>query len=158
MLLAAAAELAVGRTVYLMPMGHGLDQFLANRLTRMHVLQVVTDPAKADTIITDQVGAPLGGQLNDLYPPPAPPKPRKRPRKADKEKPETSPHARGLANLAAGRYRQQGRQSRRHGCLGPRPRDNFPGGCEVPPGALVGLREAQELPVRTSWTTPPSAS
>ena len=70
---AAAAELTGSRTVYLMPMGRGLDQFIANRLTRMHVLQVVTDPAKADTVFTDQVGATLEGKLNDLYPPPPSP-------------------------------------------------------------------------------------
>ena len=56
--------------MYLMPMGRGLDQFIANRLTRMHVLQVVTDPAKADTIFTDQVGAALEDRLKELYPPP----------------------------------------------------------------------------------------
>lgn len=71
--LAAAAELTGAHTVYLMPMGHSLDQFLANRLTRMHVLQVVTDPAKADTVLTDQVGAGLEDRLNDLYPPPPDP-------------------------------------------------------------------------------------
>jgi hypothetical protein len=71
--LAAAAELAPGRTVFLMPMGHGLDQFVANRLTRMHVLQVVTDPAKADTIITDQVGRGFEDRLKDLIPPPPAP-------------------------------------------------------------------------------------
>jgi hypothetical protein len=70
---AAAAELAGARTVYLMPMGHGFDQFIANRLIRMHVLQVVTDPAKADTVITDEVGATLEGRLEDLYPPPPDP-------------------------------------------------------------------------------------
>jgi len=70
---AAAAELTGARTVYLMPMGHGFDQFIANRLTRMHVLQVVTDPAKADTIITDVVGASLEDRLKDLYPPPPDP-------------------------------------------------------------------------------------
>lgn len=67
--LASAAELTEDRTVYLLPMGHSLDQFLANRLTRMHVLQVVTDPAKADTIITDRVGSALEDRLKDLYPP-----------------------------------------------------------------------------------------
>jgi hypothetical protein len=71
--LAAAAELTAARTVYLMPMGHGLDQFIANRLTRMHVLRVVTDPAKADIIFTDEVGAALEDRLNDMYPlPPSP--------------------------------------------------------------------------------------
>jgi hypothetical protein len=71
---AGAAELTGVRTVYLMPMGHGLDQFIADRLTRMHVLQVVTDPAKADTVITDRVGAALESRLKDLYPPPPAPK------------------------------------------------------------------------------------
>jgi hypothetical protein len=69
----AAAELGAGRTVYLLPMGHSLDQFIANRLTRMHVLQVVTDPAKADIVLTDQVGATLEDKLKDLYPPPPDP-------------------------------------------------------------------------------------
>jgi hypothetical protein len=73
--LAGAAELTGSRTVYLMPMNRGLDQFIANRLTRMHVFHVVTDPAKADTIISDRVGAALGERLNDLLrlagPPPA---------------------------------------------------------------------------------------
>ena len=59
--------------MYLLPMGRGLDQFIANRLTRMHVMQVVTDPAKADTIFTDQVGATLEDKLKDLYPPPPDP-------------------------------------------------------------------------------------
>ena len=70
---AAGAELTGPRAVYLMPMGHGLDQFLANRLTRMHLLQVVTDPAKADAVITDQVGASFEDQLKDMYPPPPDP-------------------------------------------------------------------------------------
>lgn len=63
----------MGRTVFLMPMSRGLDQFIANRLTRMHVMRVVTDPAKADTIFTDQVGASLEERLKDLYPPPPTP-------------------------------------------------------------------------------------
>jgi hypothetical protein len=54
-------------------MGRGLDQFIANRLTRMHVLRVVTDPAKADIIFTDEVGAALEDRLNDLYPLPLSP-------------------------------------------------------------------------------------
>ena len=97
---AAAAELTGARTVYLMPMGHGFDQFIANRLTRMHVLQVVTDPAKADTILTDEVGASLEDRLKDLYPPPPDPeaieaakaKAAAAKEKAEKtEKPGTSP-------------------------------------------------------------------
>jgi hypothetical protein len=83
---AAAAELTGGRTVYLMPMGRGLDQFIANRLTRMHVLQVVTDPAKADTVFTDQVGASLEDKLKDLYPPPPDPEAKEAAREVAKEK------------------------------------------------------------------------
>jgi hypothetical protein len=70
---AGAAELSEGRTVYLMPMGHSLDQFLADQLTRMHVLQVVADPAKADIVITDRVGAALQARLKELNPPPPAP-------------------------------------------------------------------------------------
>jgi hypothetical protein len=80
--------------VYLMPMGRGLDQFIANRLTRMHVLRVVTDPAKADIIFTDQVGATLEGRLKDLYPPPAP-----EVKEPPKEKPETPPARSGPPSL-----------------------------------------------------------
>jgi hypothetical protein len=83
--LAAAAELTGAHAVYLMPMGHGFDQFIANRLTRMHVLQVVTDPAKADAILTDEVGMPLEERLKDLYPPPPDPQAAKE-RDAAKEK------------------------------------------------------------------------
>ena len=89
---AAAAELTGGRTVYLMPMGRGLDQFIANRLTRMHVLQVVTDPARADIVFTDQVGAPLEDKLKDLYPPPPAPEAKEaaKEKEAAKDKSDTS--------------------------------------------------------------------
>jgi hypothetical protein len=99
---AAAAELTGGRTVYLMPMGRGLDQFIANRLTRMHVLQVVTDPAKADIVFTDQVGASLEDKLKDLYPPPPAPEAKEpaKAKEADKGKSDTSP-AEGRPSLLA---------------------------------------------------------
>jgi hypothetical protein len=102
--LAAAAELTGGRTVYLMPMSHSLDQFIANRLTRMHVLQVVTDPAKADTIFTDQVGEALEDKLKDLYPPPPSPEAKeaaKEKQAAAKEKAEKpgAPAANGPGSL-----------------------------------------------------------
>ena len=71
--LGIAAELAAGRTVFLMPMSRGLDQFVANQLTRAHLLQVVTDPAKADVIITDQVGVGFEDRLHELLPPPPTP-------------------------------------------------------------------------------------
>lgn len=64
------AELAQIRAVYLLPMGTGLDQYLANQLTMQDVLQVVTDPDKADAIFTDQIGEKFEMQLEKLYPPP----------------------------------------------------------------------------------------
>lgn len=99
---ATAAELTGGRTVYLLPMGRGLDQFVANRLTRMHVLQVVTDPAKAGMILTDQVGASLEDRLKDLYPPPPDPEAKEKEAAAKKEadKPGT-PAAPGRPSLLA---------------------------------------------------------
>ncbi len=45
---AVNAEVAGVKTVYVLPMTGGLDQYLAFRLTSEGVLQVVTDPAKAD--------------------------------------------------------------------------------------------------------------
>jgi len=79
----AAGELSGGRHVYLLPMSHSLDQFIANRLTREHVMQVVTDPARADTVLTDQVGEALEDRLKTLYPPPAPPPAEAKPRVKD---------------------------------------------------------------------------
>jgi hypothetical protein len=72
---AAAADpgLTQVRTVYLLPMGGGLEQFLANRLTAAGRYQVVTDPAQADAILTDRIGAEFEERLRELYPPPPPP-------------------------------------------------------------------------------------
>ena len=62
-----AAGLAGVKTVYLMPMANGLDQYLAVRLTTESVLQVVTDPQKADVVFTDRVGQNFEESLADLY-------------------------------------------------------------------------------------------
>lgn len=95
----SAAELAAGRTVYLMPMKGGLDQFLANRLTRTHLLQVVTDPAKADSIITDQVGMGFEDRLKDLYPPPPAPDAKPAAKEAPKDKEGDAPQVHGLSTM-----------------------------------------------------------
>jgi hypothetical protein len=89
-LLAASVPAAVNQqlkqvtTVYILGMTGGMDQYLADRLTRMGVLQVVTDPQKADAIITDRLGEPFEAKLKELYPPPPPPAPVKD-EKADKD-------------------------------------------------------------------------
>lgn len=78
-------ELLQVKTVYLLSMGKGLDQFLADRLTRGGVLQVVTDPAKADAIFTDQVGKGFERSMEQLYPKPKPPEPEKKKKDEDDE-------------------------------------------------------------------------
>jgi hypothetical protein len=73
-------------TVYILSMSSGMDQYLANRLTTMGVFQVVTDPQKADAIITDRLGEPFEAKLKELYPPPPPPAPPAPPPPAKDEK------------------------------------------------------------------------
>ena len=83
----AAAALAIGanvppspelqqiRTVYILPMRLGFDQYLANQLAQSRLLRVVTDPKKADGVLTDHLGESLEAQLDELNPPPKPPPP-----------------------------------------------------------------------------------
>ena len=72
--LAGAAEIGGSsvRTIYVLPMRHGLDQYVANRLTREHVLEVVADASRADAILTDSLGKPLESELEKLHPTPKP--------------------------------------------------------------------------------------
>ena len=56
--------------VYILSMNGGMDQYLADNLTKMGVFQVVTDPQSADALITDRLGEPFETKLKDLYPPP----------------------------------------------------------------------------------------
>ena len=67
-----AAELAAVHTVYLLPMGSSLDQYLANRLTSEHVFLVVTDPKLADAVFTDRIGTAFEEKLADLLAPSVP--------------------------------------------------------------------------------------
>jgi hypothetical protein len=64
------AQVAQVHTVYLLPMTNGLDQYLANRLTNLGVFQVVTDPKKADAVLTDGLGAAFENRLDELFPAP----------------------------------------------------------------------------------------
>jgi hypothetical protein len=65
-----AAELGQVRSVYLLSMGRGFDQYLANRLTTEHVFQVVADPKRADAVLTDHLGEAFEERMKELYPPP----------------------------------------------------------------------------------------
>jgi hypothetical protein len=62
-----ATEVAEYKTVYLLPMSSGLDQFLAIKLTSASVIQVVTDPQKADAVLTDHIGEAFEDKLDELY-------------------------------------------------------------------------------------------
>jgi hypothetical protein len=63
----SAAGLGDIKTVYLLPMSNGLDQYLAQQLTAGAVLQVVTDPQKADAVLTDHLGESFEQSMIDLY-------------------------------------------------------------------------------------------
>jgi hypothetical protein len=67
MAFAERPELAAVKTVYLLPMTNSLDQFLAVRLTRGGVVQVVTDPKAADAVLCDAIGKGLEDKLSELY-------------------------------------------------------------------------------------------
>ena len=60
-------ELMEVKTVYLLPMTYSLDQFLAIRLTKGGVVQVVTDPKLADAILSEHIGTGLEDQMKSLY-------------------------------------------------------------------------------------------
>src|ERR1035441_3711592 len=64
------ADLANVRSLYVLPMSHGLDQYIANRLTNEHVFTIVTDPKLADAVLTDHVGTGLQAKLAALLQPP----------------------------------------------------------------------------------------
>jgi hypothetical protein len=51
------------RSVYVLPMANGLDQYLAQQLTGDHVLKVVADPKIADVVLTDRLGEAFEQQL-----------------------------------------------------------------------------------------------
>lgn len=94
--LAAAAFAAVNpglmqvKRVYLVSMASSMDQYLANQLTTSGIFEVVTDPKRADAIITDNVGDSFQRQLDDLYPPPKPPEEKKAEAKADETKSDSN--------------------------------------------------------------------
>ena len=61
------ADMSGVKTVYLLPMSSGLDQYLAVRLTTASVLQVVVDPRNADAILTDHIGQSFEDRLDVMY-------------------------------------------------------------------------------------------
>lgn len=72
---APADELLQIKTVYILPMSRAFDQYLATHLTRGGLIQVVTDPQKADAVLTEQLGKNFEDQMEELYPKPKAPAP-----------------------------------------------------------------------------------
>ena len=92
-LAAMAGDLSQVHNVYILTMAGGLDLHIANRLTDGHVLQVVTDPQKADVIMTDRLGPGFEDHMMELYPTPEPPKPPKEEAKDKDSEKEKKPSA-----------------------------------------------------------------
>jgi len=92
--LAAMAFIAVSsmpgqstpRTVYVLPMANGLDQYLAQRLSSDHVMKVVADPKIADVVLTDRLGEAFEQKLAEIRPTNAK-------KDDDKDKDDTRTHA-----------------------------------------------------------------
>jgi hypothetical protein len=90
------------KRVYILAMTASMDQFLASQLVKAGIFEVVTDPKKADAIITDRVGESFENKLDDLYPPPAPPKPAKPAAAASDDSKSDSAKPVGRADALAG--------------------------------------------------------
>jgi len=77
-LIAASAFAQDGQSVYIMKMGSGFDQYLANHLTNQKLMRVVTDPQRADFVLTDKLGESFQAKFDEMYPPEKPPVPEKK--------------------------------------------------------------------------------
>ena len=86
----SGADLGAVHTVYVLPMAHGLEQYVANALTNEHVFVIVTDPKMADAFLTDHMGACLQEKLDTMLAPPPPEKPEPKDGEKIDEKPKGS--------------------------------------------------------------------
>jgi hypothetical protein len=62
------AQYAGPKTVYILPMAAGLDQYLAQWLTKDHTMQVVADPKAAEVFMTDRLGEAFEQKLKEIRP------------------------------------------------------------------------------------------
>jgi hypothetical protein len=96
LLFPAGAQMPAIHSVYLFPMGNGMDQYLASRITAEGVFQVVTDPKRAEAVFTDRLGEAFEQRMAGLFPeaPPPAPKPQAKEEKAtEKDQEEEVPAA-----------------------------------------------------------------
>jgi hypothetical protein len=66
----ALAQYSGPKTVYILPMASGLDQYVAQWLTKNHVMQVVADPKAAEVVMTDRLGEGFEEKLKEMRPDP----------------------------------------------------------------------------------------
>jgi hypothetical protein len=78
----AGAQYAGPKTVYILPMAAGLDQYVAQWLTKDHVMQVVADPKAAEVVMTDRLGEAFEQKMKQIHPD----------TDKDKRTDETAPH------------------------------------------------------------------
>lgn len=69
---ALAAAQPPCQRLYLLPMGHGLDQFLANHLAASGAFRVVTDPKLADVVMSERIGPAFELRMKEIFPPAEP--------------------------------------------------------------------------------------
>jgi hypothetical protein len=62
------AQTPPSRSVYILPMTGGLDQYLAERIVRDHVMQVVANPKAADLVLTDRLGESFEQRMEKIRP------------------------------------------------------------------------------------------
>jgi len=65
---ALSAQYTGPKTVYILPMAAGLDQYVAQWLTKDHVMTVVADPKAADVVMTDRLGEGFEEKLKQIRP------------------------------------------------------------------------------------------
>jgi hypothetical protein len=64
----ACAQYTGPKSVYILPMAAGLDQYLAQWLTKDHILNVVADPKTADVVMTDRLGEAFEQKMKEIRP------------------------------------------------------------------------------------------
>lgn len=82
-------------------MGGGMDQYLANELTRGHILQVVADPKIANAVMTDRIGPMFEARMDDLFPPEEPVKEAKKKEEKGEGEPDENALMADAVNKAA---------------------------------------------------------
>ena len=81
-------ELSGVKSVYVMKMGNGFDQYLISRLAASGPFRVVTHPQEADAVFTDRVGVSLENWLDELATSEKPEKDEKKDEKREEKKEE----------------------------------------------------------------------